>query len=425
MTSERIYVYLQLPGSLETVTAAYYERSVRDGVALATFGYGQRYRARPDAVPLEPIELPLTDRPAQTTKLNGIFGALRDALPDSWGRRVIEREVGRVDLDEPFLLLHSPNDRAGALSFGLGQKPPGPFRGYNPVIELERLFRLAERIVNDEPLPEPDPQLAQAEALLRPGTSMGGARPKNVVEEAEGLWIAKFPDRGDRWSNARVEHSMLRLAYECGLHVAESRLERVGDADVVLVKRFDREKVDDGYLRHRMVSGLTILDSEDTARDRERWSYLLLADELRRRSSRSKHDLAELYGRMVFNALISNVDDHPRNHALIAPGRSFQLSPAYDLTPTPLVSEEKRDSALTIGEFNRYANRTNLHSGHARFQLTRDAASAIIDRIQAVVRARWYAVLRENGTSEADCERVRPAFDYPGFELDPAVVLQQ
>ncbi len=242
MTSERIYVYLQLPGSLETVTAAYYERSVRDGVAQGTFGYGKRYRARPDAVPLEPFELPLTDRPEKTTRLNGIFGALRDALPDSWGRRVIEREVGQVGLDEPFLLLHSPNDRAGALSFGLDQKPPGPFRGYNPVIELERLLRLAERIVNDDPLPAADAQLAQAEALLRPGTSMGGARPKNVVEDAEGLWIAKFPDRGDRWSNARVEHSMLRLAHECGMRVADSRLERVGDADVVLVKRFDREK---------------------------------------------------------------------------------------------------------------------------------------------------------------------------------------
>jgi serine/threonine-protein kinase HipA len=425
MTSERIYVYLQLPGSHETVAAAYYKHSTRNGVGVGTFGYGKRYRARADAVPLDPFELPLSDRAVTTTQLSGIFGALRDALPDSWGRRVIEREVGRVGLDESFLLLHSPNDRAGALSFGLGPEPPGPFRGYNPVIELERLLRLAERIVNDEPVPEPDPQLAQAEALLRPGTSMGGARPKNVVEDADGLWVAKFPDRGDRWSNARVEHSMLRLAHECGLHVAESRLMRVGDADVVLVKRFDRQKVDSGYLRHRMVSGLTILDTEDTAHARERWSYLLLADELRRRSSRPKADLAELYARMVFNALISNTDDHPRNHAVIAPGRSFQLSPAYDLTPSPLQSVEKRDLALTVGDFNRYANRTNLLSGHARFMLTRDQATALIDSIQSVVRTRWYALLRENGTSEADCERVRSAFDYPGFEFEPAVALQQ
>lgn len=424
MTSEqRIYVYLQMPGSLETVAAAYYRQTVRDGISVGTFGYGRQYRARPDAVPLEPFELPLTDRVMTTTRLNGIFGALRDALPDSWGRRVIEREVGRTVLDEPFLLLHSPDDRAGALSFGLGAKPPGPFRGYNRAIELEKLLRLAEQILADDDDAEPDPQLAQAEALLRPGTSMGGARPKNVVEDADGLWIAKFPDRGDRWSNARVEHSMLQLARECGLHPAESKLVRVGDADVVLVKRFDREKVDGGYLRHRMVSGLTILDTEDTAQSRERWSYLLLADELRRRSSRPKVDLAELYGRMVFNALISNTDDHPRNHALIAPTRDFQLSPVYDLTPNPLVSVEKRDLVLVVGTYGRYANRTNVLSEAVRFMLTREEATAIVDKIQAVVRQRWYAVLRENGTSEADCERIRGAFDYPGFELDPALVL--
>ena len=190
MTSEqRIYVYLQMPGSLETVAAAYYRQTVRDGISVGTFGYGRQYRARPDAVPLEPFELPLTDRVMTTTRLNGIFGALRDALPDSWGRRVIERETGRTVLDEPFLLLHSPDDRAGALSFGLGPKPPGPFRGYNRAIELEELLRLAEQILGDDD--EPDPQLAQAEALLRPGTSMGGARPKNVVEDCQ--WDSKIP----------------------------------------------------------------------------------------------------------------------------------------------------------------------------------------------------------------------------------------
>lgn len=426
MTSDqRVYIYLQLPQSLEVVTAAYYELTVRGGVWVGTFRYGRRYRERPQAVPLEPFELPLSGRAFTTTKLNGIFGALRDALPDAWGRRVIERELGQVGLDEADFLLHSPNDRAGALSFGLGREPPGPFRGYNRAIDLEKLLRLAEHIANDRAEAGPDPQLAQVEALLRPGTSMGGARPKNVVEDHEGLWMAKFPDRGDRWSSARVEHSMLRLACECGIHVTESRLQRVADADVVLVKRFDRQKVEGGYWRHRMVSGLTILDTEDTAQARERWSYLLLADELRRRSSRPAADLIELYRRMVFNALISNTDDHPRNHALVATGRDFQLSPAFDLTPNPLVSVEKRDLALTVGEYNRYANRTNLLSGHARFKLTRDDAGAIIDRMQALVRQRWYPLLREHGATEADCERVRASFDYPGFELDPRVVLQQ
>ena len=256
--------------------------------------------------------------------------------------------------------------------------------------------------------------------VLRPGTSVGGARPKNVVEDGEGLWIAKFPERGDRWSNARVEHSMLRLARECGIASAESRVVSVGAGDVLLVKRFDRQKVKGGYLRHRMVSGLTILGADDAAQSRDSWSYLLLADELRRRSP---VDVVELYRRMVFNALISNTDDHPRNHALIAPERDFHLAPAYDLTPNPLISAEKRDLALQIGNFNRYANRTNLLSAHPRFKLSLDEATAIVDRMQATVRARWYAVLCASGTSEADCERVSGAFDYPGFELDPKVVL--
>ena len=420
MTSDRIFVYLQLPGSLEVVTAAYYRLEPGNGVPKGTFGYGRSYLARAEAVPLEPFELPLASRTFTTVKLKGIFGALRDALPDAWGRRVIERELGQTGLDEADLLLHSPDDRAGALSFGLGEKPPGPFRGYNKLIQLEALLALAERVMNDEPAAAEDPDRAQVERLLRPGTSVGGARPKNVVEDSEGLWIAKFPDRGDRWSNARVEHSMLRLARECGIASAESRVVSVGAGDVLLVKRFDRQKVNGGYLRHRMVSGLTILGADDAAQSRDNWSYLLLADELRRRSPA---DVVELYRRMVFNALISNTDDHPRNHALIAPERDFHLAPAYDLTPNPLISAEKHDLALQVGNFNRYANRTNLLSAHPRFKLSLDEATAMVDRIQATVRARWYAVLRENGTNEADCERVSGAFDYPGFALDPKVVL--
>lgn len=429
MTSdERVYVYLQLPRSLEVVTAASYTLAEREGVRVGTFRYNPRYLERPDAVPLDPFELPLKLRPFTTVKLSGIFGALRDASPDAWGRRIIERELGRTDLSEAEFLLHSPDDRAGALSFGRGKDPPGPFRDYNRMIHLETLLRLAERLVDDtidfDPRRQVGRELAQVDALLRPGTSMGGARPKNVVEDENGLWVAKFPDRGDRWNNARVEHALLALARECGIDSAYSRVVAVGEQDVVLVKRFDRERVEEGYWRHRMVSGLTILNSEDTATARGRWSYLALADEIRRRSSRSSADLVELYRRIVFNALVSNTDDHPRNHALIAPGRDFQLSPAFDLTPNPQVSLEKRDLAMTAGEFNRYANRTNLISAHARFKLTREDAMSIIDRVQRIVRERWYALLRERGTSEADCNRVAGAFNYPGFELDPRATLK-
>lgn len=424
MSSEqRAYVYLQLPGTLEVMTAGRYTLAVRDGVPVGRFLYNPAYLEDRRAVPLDPFSLPFQVKAFETVKLRGIFGALRDASPDSWGRRVIERELGRMDLTELDFLLHSPDDRAGALSFGLAKEPPAPFRAYNPVIQLEALLRLAEEIQRDEVATDAHPQAAQVESLLRPDTAMGGARPKNVVEDEEGLWIAKFPDRGDRWSNARAERAMLELARECGINAAASKIIDVAGSDVILVRRFDRERTEGGYLRSRMLSGLTLLDVEDTHESRGLWSYLTLADEVRRRSSRSKADLVELLRRMAFNALISNVDDHPRNHAMIASGKDFALSPAYDLTPSPLVSLERRDLALTAGAWNRYANRENLISGHAHFLLARDDAASIIDSVREIVRGRWRAQLELNGAGEADIERVRGAFDYPGFLLAPEVVM--
>jgi serine/threonine-protein kinase HipA len=419
---QRAYVYLQLPQSLEVVTAGFHEVAFPQGVATGSFVYNPAYLDRADAVPIEPFELPLSPRRMQTVKLAGMFGALRDASPDAWGRRIIEKHVGRARLTEIDYLLNSPEDRAGALSFGLGKAPPAPLRSFNPIVRLDDLLAAAERFVGDEAAGKPGIP-TQVFELLRPGTSIGGARPKNVVEDREGLWLAKFPDRGDAWNNARVEAAMLSLAQACGVRAARHRVKRIAGQDVLLVQRFDRTRTEGGYLRHRMVSGLTVLGTEDSHRDRDRWSYLLLADELRRRSAQPARDLEELFRRMVFNALISNTDDHPRNHALIATTGRWELSPAYDLTPNPMTSLEKRDLAMSCGRFGRYANRINLLSQHAQFKLSREGATAIVDHVQRVVAARWRAVLREQGTTIADCERVAAAFDYAGFELDPVQVL--
>lgn len=179
---------------------------------------------------------------------------------------------------------------------------------------------------------------------------MGGARPKAVVEDDGRLWIAKFNRRDDPFNHARVEHAMLVLARECGLSVAESRITQIARRDVLLVKRFDREPHQDGYRRARMLSALTLLRTGDSHQDRERWSYVLLAEELRRLSHRPQADVQELFKRMTFNALVSNTDDHPRNHAVIAHDQNFRLSPAYDLVPFPLASVERRDLALTAGD---------------------------------------------------------------------------
>ena len=251
------FVYITLPGATEAVTAARFELTKnRADAPLGRFVYGKSYLERNDAVPFDPVELGLASRVYETTALNGVFGALRDAGPDSWGRRVIERHAGKTMLGELDYLLHSPDDRAGALGFGLGPKPPAPQRAFNKTIILAKLQAIADAIIADEELP-PDPEITQAQELLLVGTSMGGARPKAVVDDDGALWMAKFNRTDDRWNNTRVEHAMLRLARECGLTTAESRIATVGNRDVLLVKRFDREKSGDGYTRARMVSALT------------------------------------------------------------------------------------------------------------------------------------------------------------------------
>lgn len=413
ISNDRAYVYLQLPGSLETVTAGFFEQQERAGVALGVFVYSPAYLERSDAVPLDAFELPLREGRFETVKLSGIFGSLRDASPDAWGRRIIERYLNRTDLSEVEYLLHSPEDRVGALSFGRGKSPPPSAARFNKVLELAKLLEFAKAVERDDKVELP----SQVKDLIQPGTSLGGARPKNVVETDDGLWIAKFPAREDRWNNARVEASMLALARECRIRACDFRVVSVVEDDVLLVRRFDRAKIEGGYLRHRFVSGLTVLDAGETIGDRSRWSYLLLADELRRRSQRSAEDLRELFARMTFNALISNTDDHPRNHGLIAPGRDFELAPAYDLTPNPLTSVERRDLAIIVGRYNRYANRENLLSDCARFRLSHEEANALIDRMKETVQRRWRPVMRAQGVIEKDCEQLARSFTYEGFEF--------
>lgn len=420
MTSE-VFVYLMLPGTAEFVAAGRFVLATdRTGVPFGRFVYGRKYLERNDAVPIDPIELPLSNHTYETERLKGMFGALRDAGPDFWGRQVIEKYVGGGELGELDYLLHSPDDRAGALGFGIKREPPAPSRTYNRRADLARLQALADQLISQENADAPQAELTQVQDLLLLGTSMGGARPKAVVEDAEHLWLAKFNRQDDPFNFARVEHSMLVLGLECGINTAESRITQIGGRDVLLVKRFDRARTDrSGYRRARMLSARTLLRTGDSHQDRDRWSYLILAEELRRVSQEPKADAVELFRRMTFNALISNTDDHPRNHAVIALNREFRLSPAYDLVPSRHISLERRDLALTVGTYGRYANAANLVSQAPRFLLDRNEATRIVDGMEACVGARWYAIARREGVSEKDCEQISRAFAYDGFRYSP------
>ena len=309
--------------------------------------------------------------------------------------------------------LSSPDDRAGALSFGLGQEPPAPRRSFNKTLELAKLQTIADAIVRDE-IKDKDDDAIQVEELMLIGTSMGGARPKTVVEDDQGLWIAKFNRADDRWNYAKVEHAMLALSKKCGISAAESRVVHVGGKDILLVRRFDRFKSEKGYARARMISGLTLLQADEA--ERNRWSYISLAEEIRRLVANPSKDAPELFRRMCFNALISNIDDHPRNHAVIAKEREWNLSPAYDLTPSPVIAQERRDLAMICGDKGRFACASNILSQHTRFLLGPVDAHTIVDNMRQQVSATWYDVARAEGVNEKDAEAIRSAFVYEGFD---------
>ena len=406
MTSEReAYVTIQLPGTLDTVPAALLKvQTLPDGTQIGRFRYGDRYLQRAGAVALDPYRLPLDKTVHEFTQLKGIPGALRDASPDAWGRRVIEHKQGRAaaDLHEIDYLLLGPQDGAGYLSFGLKAQPPAPKCQTNRTHQLAELIAAAQAIEDGKPRP------VDFLEQLDPGTSLGGARPKATIEDAQCLWLGKFPVKGDRCNLQRIEYATLDLARRCGLDVTRARLQAVGRGDVLMLQRFDREHTSKGYLRFGLVSGLTVLGCDDGYLNRENWSYPLLADNLRRWSDRPEADCAELFRRMVFNAAVTNNDDHPRNHALLRRPKGWHLAPAYDLVPSPVISLERRDLALTVGNYGRTASSYNLLSQAGRFGLSLEGAAAEIDQIVAVVR-QWRESFFACGVTAGDVDYIAPA----------------
>lgn len=410
------YVYIQLPGTLETVPCASLKvRSVGAGAHEGTFTYGRRYLERSDVVPLDPFHLPLTTRPRRFTKLKGLPGAVRDASPDAWGRRVIQAKLAQPEASIPEMayLLNGPDDGAGNLSFGLTVQPPAPRRPFNRTHQLQALIEAAQALEADGRLPH---EVLEA---LEPGTSMGGARPKVAVEDDHRVWLAKLPEKGDRHNAQRIEYATLELARAAGLRVCGARIERVGSSEVLMLERFDRawNPQAQAYARFGLVSGLTVLDAEDGYLGRERWSYPLLADELRRWSVKSAEDRRELFRRMVFNAMVTNNDDHPRNHAMLQMQGGWRLSPAYDIVPVPMVSQERRDLALEAGRFGRAASLYNLLSQCEAFGLGVDDAKAMVESMLGVVSG-WREFFAARGVETRSIEMLEQAMLPASFHRD-------
>ena len=417
------YVFVQLPGTREIVICGRYEVEELGDEHIGRFVYGRTYLDRLDAVAIDPVNLPLRDIEFTTTKVNGMFGAMRDTAPDHWGRMVIERRDRGREHNELDYLLGSSDVRVGALSYGPREDVPA--LDYSSAHSLGDLGAVsaATDAFEGEIEGEENPLLADLDRLLGPSSGMGGARPKTVVIDGDGqLWVAKFPSRGDRWNNAIVEAAFLSLAGECGITVPETRIIELDGKKILLVKRFDQEPWGNGSIRRLFLSAHSLLGLEESVTDRLGWSYLDLAHLLRRISSTPGEDSTELFRRMVFNALVSNTDDHPRNHAVLGTDtRGWRLSPVFDLVPSNDRSLDDRSLAMTCGVTpgrERWANRLNLVSGAQHFDLGIEEADTLITGMKEIIVGRWEDHVRIHGGTAQDARNIDQAIAYPGFEYD-------
>ncbi|ANF59421.1 type II toxin-antitoxin system HipA family toxin [Halotalea alkalilenta] len=392
---DEAYVWIWLPDAMEPVVAG---RLSRDEDQLI-FNYGRSYLERNDCIPIYEPELPLTRGAIFPEPGLKLASALRDAAPDAWGRRVIlNRLVGTRSkdadvgaLDELTYLLESGSDRIGGLDFQASPTEYVPRLAQ--AAPLEELMNAAAMVENGVPL---TPDLDQA---LFHGSSLGGARPKAMIEAEKQKFIAKFSSSTDTYNVVKAEYIAMRLAAEVGLHVAPVRFHHTLGKDALLVERFDRSKARGGWKRRLMVSVLTLFGLDEMMARYA--SYEELSDIIRQRFDEPETTLRELFGRLVFNIICGNTDDHARNHAAFWDGNTLELTPAYDICPQNRTGNEATQAMLIIGE-NRMSNLAVCLDAAPKFLLERNEAVEIITHHIETVRARWTSICDEVGLSEVD-----------------------
>jgi serine/threonine-protein kinase HipA len=342
------------------------------------------------------------------------FNGIRDAAPDGWGRYLMYKAMGDRTPDETDVLLASGDHRVGALAFGPTPERPQritPWGEGDAPGEHFSLAELAEAVASAQEVEALDENLRR---LLTASSSLGGARPKAATEVGRQPWIAKFPATDDTFPACRIELATMRLAAECGLDVPNLGFEQALGRDIYLIERFDRTPSNRGMLRRPFASGLTLLGAHE--RDVGRHSYADLAGALRQLGAEPRRDLTELYRRMVFNILVTNDDDHLRNHGFLFEAAGWRLSPLYDVVPKPQVGRE-RTLVLGIGPLGRAATLENAKAGAADFHLTPEEADAHIGALAQQVRSRWQDVFADAGVNAADRRRFATCFR----QADPAL----
>lgn len=414
MSDRTAYVYVDLDDKPVLVGTLY--SRFRRNRENASFTYDASWLSHPSRFALEPAlvlhELPHHTQSGQTT-----FGAFGDSAPDRWGRMLMrraERQRAKAESRPPRTLneidcLLGVNDetRQGALRFA--EQLGGPFLAVTgdgprvpPLVDLPALLAASDRIAVDK---DDDDDLR---LLLAPGSSLGGARPKASVRDNDGrLLIAKFPHPNDEINQSAWETLALRLAASAGITASQGRLETIANRSVLLLNRFDRR----GSRRIPFLSAMSLLGASDN----ESHSYLEIADALRQCSASPDDDLAELWRRMVFSILISNVDDHLRNHGLLWDGPTgWRLAPAYDLNPTP-IDVRPRVLSLAIDDHDHTASLELAFEVAEYFGIDKKMARKIAKEVGKAVVA-WRREAQRLGIRGPEIDRMESAFEHDDLQ---------
>jgi len=404
-----VFVYVDVRGV--PLLAGRLWAHARRGRESATFEYDRTWLARAEKFSLEPA-LNLGPGPFHTPSSKPLFGAIGDSAPDRWGRVLMRRaerrraesarETPRALREIDYLLRVDDEARQGALRFS--EREGGPFLAAHdatripPLIELPRLLSAAERVIRGSDS-EDDLRL-----LLAPGSSLGGARPKASVRDKDGgLAIAKFPHKDDEIKTVLWEAVALSLAAKAGLAVPAWRVENVAGGPVLVLRRFDRA----ARVRIPFLSAMSMLGASDN----ETRSYLEFVDALRRYGAAPKEDMGALWRRIVFNVLISNTDDHLRNHGFLYEGaEGWRLAPAYDLNPVP-PDIKPRVLTTAIDLDNGSASLDLAMRVSEYFELDEGGARTIAAEVGNAV-ATWREEAGRQGLARSEIDRMAAAFEH-------------
>lgn len=412
VNQKTIFVYDDFSTDQPRLLGSLYVNVIKGGESYS-FEYDKDWLRKTGlTLTLDPELMPYSGRQYPTGK--NIFGLFADASPDRWGRvlmnkreRILAEKEGRKPsklYDSDYLLGVYDETRMGGIRFKANQE--GPFLSDDketaapPWATLRTLEEASRNFENDETgLTE-----KWLNQLIKPGSSLGGARPKaTVVDTKDQLWIAKFPSKNDENDTGAWEMVAHDLAALCGLNVPEAKLEKFSPlGSTFLIKRFDRM----GSKRVHFASAMTLLGKTDGASAADGSSYLDIAAFIKSYGAQPKKDLGELWKRIVFNMAVTNTDDHLRNHAFILTDKGWILSPLYDVNPVPYGDElslnvDEEDNSISID----LAVQTAV-----RFGISKSDAEVQAEEILKIVRDNWEKTAARYGLTRRQIEEMRPAF---------------